>query len=741
MEGVKGNASRLIDLLKGDSIVCLQETWLWSFESNVIDCLVPNYVSFVRCSDMNDNISNFQVPRGKGGIAIMWPKSFGKYMKRLEDGNERVQAVKMQVGEARLCIINAYLPTLNLPSSRENYQEMLDVVHHIIDRYSPSHKIILCGDLNGSLLQSRSNPHDGMLKEFVQEHGFHLDSGFGVTPTFFGHSGASSQIDYVLADDPDLILSVNISQQSPINMSSHVSIKASLSIYQDQLRTEKRKNVSYQKVTKFQWDKIDEDQYQYILEDMLQTSNMDTDSVNVLIQILNSASKQAVPNKLLKVKGPKFKLAPSVRQLEAKSKQIFSQWKNAGSPGPENPLSLQRKVAKYAVRKQIRREFASAREAFYSELMENPSSKHFYRLIRRNQSDVGKSSVSLKVDDEDVTDPAHQCRAFGAYFEDLAAQKSHPDFDQDYLDLTLRQVDLMEELANTNPDSLPVIFESEVLKAIKSLNSGKSADEMGLTAEHLKYSGTVLLAAIATIFNEIFRTKIIPDSFKSGIITPVHKKGKDPCKMDNYRGITVSSILGKLFETVLLNRLDELNNDQSELQFGFTKGLSLTMAALILCEAVLDSALTREPLYIAALDTQKAFDVVSHPVLMKMLYLQGINRHLWQVIRSMYSGLSAKVKWEGAVSQSFCVLQGVRQGGILSTHFYKTYLNHFLLDLESRALGKYIGDLYMGCPIVADDLLFLSSSDTELQLMFTLAFINSQEKRYIIHPQKSTAQR
>ena len=47
----------------------------------------------------------------------------------------------------------------------------------------------------------------------------------------------------------------------------------------------------------------------------------------------------------------------------------------------------------------------------------------------------------------------------------------------------------------------------------------------------------------------------------------------------------------------------------------------------------------------------------------------------------------------------------------------------------------------MGCPTVADDLLFLSSSDTELQLMFSLAYINSHEKRYIIHPQKSTAQR
>ena len=83
MEEVKGNASSLINLSRDDSIICLQETWLWSFESNVIDCLVPNYDSFVGCSDMNDNISNFQVPRGKGRIAIMWPKSFGKQMKRI----------------------------------------------------------------------------------------------------------------------------------------------------------------------------------------------------------------------------------------------------------------------------------------------------------------------------------------------------------------------------------------------------------------------------------------------------------------------------------------------------------------------------------------------------------------------------------------------------------------------------------------------------------------------------------
>ena len=147
---------------------------------------------------------------------------------------------------------------------------------------------------------------------------------------------------------------------------------------------------------------------------------------------------------------------------------------------------------------------------------------------------------------------------------------------------------------------------------------------MGLSAEHLKYSGAVLLQTIAEIFNEILTTKSVPEAFKSGIITPVHKKGKDPRTMDNYRGITVSSMLGKLFETIILNYLVELNSGQSELQFGFTKGLSPTMASLILSEGILDSSQKD----VAALDTKKAFDVVSHPILMKMLYHQGINSHL-----------------------------------------------------------------------------------------------------------------
>ena len=51
----------------------------------------------------------------------------------------------------------------------------------------------------------------------------------------------------------------------------------------------------------------------------------------------------------------------------------------------------------------------------------------------------------------------------------------------------------------------------------------------------------------------------------------------------------------------------------------------------------------------ATLDAQKAFDVVSHPVLMVKLYEQGTNSQLWRLIRCMYSDLTARVKWSGEI--------------------------------------------------------------------------------------------
>ncbi len=376
------------------------------------------------------------------------------------------------------------------------------------------------------------------------------------------------------------------------------------------------------------------------------------------------------------------------------------------------------------------------------DIMANPDSKPFYKLIRQSQRCNFKQTETLIIDGKETRDPHIQRSGLAHYYEDLATPKENNNFDSEYYNQNKLNLDIITQLyKQEDNDEFEPFTDSEISAAVGKLNSGKSADEYGLSSEHLKMGKHILIPYITRIFNKIMISGEVPQAFKSGVITPVHKKGKDGKYMDNYRGITVTSIIGKLFEYSLLERITEINNNQSELQFGFTKGLSPNMAALLMSESITESKRENKPLYIATLDSQKAFDVVSHEILLNRLYDSGVQPHAWTVIKDMYYGLTSRIKWTGDLSEAFGISQGVRQGGILSTHLYKLYVNNLLLDLESYNLGKFIGSTYIGCPTCADDVLLIADSSSELQEMLSLAYTYSTESRYNIHPTKSAVVR
>ena len=63
-------------------------------------------------------------------------------------------------------------------------------------------------------------------------------------------------------------------------------------------------------------------------------------------------------------------------------------------------------------------------------------------------------------------------------------------------------------------------------------------------------------------FNIILNTGIIPKSWKGGIIIPVHKQ-RNKLDVNNYRGITISSYLGKLFCHIINDRISEALENKS----------------------------------------------------------------------------------------------------------------------------------------------------------------------------------
>ena len=91
---------------------------------------------------------------------------------------------------------------------------------------------------------------------------------------------------------------------------------------------------------------------------------------------------------------------------------------------------------------------------------------------------------------------------------------------------------------------------------MRNLKLGKSAGYDQVQPEHLKCSGPALYIWIKQVANAIIELECVPESLKVGIVTPLYKGGgKNPLDRNSYRGITLSLVLAKVLESLILVRL------------------------------------------------------------------------------------------------------------------------------------------------------------------------------------------
>ena len=147
------------------------------------------------------------------------------------------------------------------------------------------------------------------------------------------------------------------------------------------------------------------------------------------------------------------------------------------------------------------------------------------------------------------------------------------------------------------------------------------------------------------------------------------------------------------------------------------------------------------PTYIAFLDAKSAFDVVNHASLMRKLFHMGVDGQAWNLIDSIHTRAETMVKWGGQFSDKFAILQGVRQGGILSTDMYKVYNNKLLDRLESTLLGVRIGGINCVAPTCADDTTVVTKERSPLQTLLGISDDYSNLEHYLLQlpPERRTS--
>ncbi|XP_071178010.1 uncharacterized protein [Mytilus edulis] len=119
--------------------------------------------------------------------------------------------------------------------------------------------------------------------------------------------------------------------------------------------------------------------------------------------------------------------------------------------------------------------------------------------------------------------------------------------------------------------------------------------------------------------------------------------------------------------------------------------------------------------------------------MLRRVFLAGINDGHWGLIKDLHENAKSAIKWEGND-----VNQGVRQGGILSTNFYKLYINQLLNMYDTTDAGYRIGNISVNSTACADDVaLIISEEPHQAQLLINMACDFAYMEGYQLQPTKS----
>lgn len=446
---------------------------------------------------------------------------------------------------------------------------------------------------------------------------------------------------------------------------------------------------------------------------------METAIDNDLSAISNILLNTAIENMPVKKFHPHQipKWGDKLSQAQKTSKAAFNMWKKGGKPrDPSNPLWSNYKSCKGKFRSDLRHHTKDLLNAFLDNLdASDTDQKKLFNNIRRYLGKSHTPTTKLLVNGEKFTSE-NIIEGWTLHYTKLFSPSADSSFCRNTESSVATQME--EILANLNKNSDFLVFsDDDVCMAIKSLSMGKAPGPDGIEPEHIRHAGEPLVTHLTLLFNAIANQGYIPKQFRVGLLIPILKgPNKDHRDPGNYRGISLLSNFAKLFEKLILTRLT-LIVQLNPLQGGFRPGLSCTHTSFILQEAICSIREQKKKAFVAFLDAQKAFDTVWHAGLLTKLHEKGVTGKIWRLIYHWYSSSSTSILWEGEMSSPVPILQGVRQGAILSPLLYSVFVDGLLDILSINQRGAVIGDVFIGSPMYADDLALIADNASSLQAM------------------------
>ena len=393
-----------------------------------------------------------------------------------------------------------------------------------------------------------------------------------------------------------------------------------------------------------------------------------------LTAIVKNLVDRYVPTSSRDCSKPPWTLNPPRSALRSRS-NLFVEFKEKRTRmGRNDPSTLEAWQHFTAANNNVKNFAIDSQKAYEANIARRLSTepKLFHSYLRHRR--VGRPTIGpLKTADGDVTDnPLEMAEQFVKSFKSVFATG------------TLNNPAPHQVSMSVLPEVEISILEVQQELVSLDVNSCMGADE--IHPRLLSHCAATLCRPLSLIYSASLREGLLPLEWLSSQIVPIFKKGArtDPL---NYRPVAMTSVPCKVLERIIVRRMKsylEDNNLISMHQFGFRSLHSTTDQLILAYEEVTRDVDEAKMVDMLFFDFSKAFDKVSHVVLIQKLNEIGICPQLCNWIQHFLSARRMQVRVHQATSSWHRVYSGVPQGSVLGPQLFLIYVNHVVSGLSCR---------------------------------------------------------
>jgi hypothetical protein len=279
---------------------------------------------------------------------------------------------------------------------------------------------------------------------------------------------------------------------------------------------------------------------------------------------------------------------------------------------------------------------------------------------------------------------------------------------------------ILDRLESKTTVSHPVEKE-EIEMALKNMKSHTAGPD-GIT---LKELNRIPMLKLELLFNIMLLCEEVPKAFKESRTTLIPKETINLERVGNWRPITISSIIIRLFHRIIAKRLEKI--ELSGNQRGFTK-VDGCFANNISMQAIIkEHRKNIKPLCIVSLDLSKAFDTVSHKSIIRALKRVNLDQKTINYLINNYENTTTRVTCGQTTTGRIEFKRGVKQGDPISPIIFNILLDELITKLQEK-IGIKWGERNLSCIAYADDIVLYAENMNDAKRLLKLC-IEFFEKR------------